>query len=78
MCEIECAPGTYKIQGGSVEPTFSVQQGDRTVTRGRLELKRGTVSRRMLRLRPGSYTLIIGTGHGKQENVVVRLPFRVP
>jgi Glycine rich protein/HYDIN/CFA65/VesB-like, Ig-like domain len=78
VCEIECAPGKYQIHGTSVGATFSVQQGDRTVAHGRLELKRGTVSRHTLLLEPGSYTLIISTGHGKHEDVLVRLPFRVP
>jgi len=78
VCEIECAPGKYQIHGTSVGATFSVQQGDRTVAHGRLELKRGIVSRHTLLLKPGSYTLIISTGHGKHEDVLVRLPFRVP
>ncbi|MGO9971766.1 MAG: choice-of-anchor Q domain-containing protein [Solirubrobacteraceae bacterium] len=78
MCEIECAPGTYKIQGTSVEATFSVQNGDRIVAHGPFKLKRGTVSRHTLQLKSGSYTLIISTGHGKYEHVFVRLSFRVP
>jgi hypothetical protein len=78
VCEIECAPGSYKIRGTSVEATFSVQQGDRVVAHGPLELKRGTVSRHPLQLKPGSYTLIIGTGRGENGTVLVRLPFRTP
>lgn len=76
LCEIECAPATYKIHGASVKATFSVQQGDRIVAHGSLELKRGTVSRRTVRLKPGRYTLVISTGHGSHKDVLVRLPFR--
>jgi hypothetical protein len=77
-CEIECSPGTYKIQGTSIDATFTIEQGDRVVTHGSLELKRGTVARHELRLKPGNYTLIISTGQGNHANVLVRLPFRVP
>ncbi|MGA2014572.1 MAG: hypothetical protein ABSH51_29145 [Solirubrobacteraceae bacterium] len=44
------------------------------VARGTLELRRGTVARHRLSLRPGSYTLIIRNPDGA---VLIRLPFRV-
>jgi hypothetical protein len=78
ICEIECAPATYKIHGASIKAAFSVQRGDRVVAHGRLELKRGIVARHTLRLTPGRYTLVISTGHGEHKDVLVRLPFRAP
>ena len=76
VCEIECAPTSYQIHGASVNAAFSVQQGDRVVAHGSIQLTRDTVSRRALRLRPGRYTLVISTGHGSHKDVLVRLPFR--
>ena len=75
VCEIECAPTTYKIHGASVKAAFSVQQGDRVVAHGSMQLTRDTVSRRALRLRPGNYTLVISTGRGSHKDVLIRLPF---
>jgi hypothetical protein len=61
-CEIECAPGTYKIRGTSERGTFSVLKAGVVVAHGALELTRDRVARHHLRLDPGSYTLIIRAG----------------
>ena len=78
LCEIECAPTSYQIHGTSTTATYSVQQGHRVVAHGQLVLRRGRVTRRAVRLTPGRYTLIISTGRGRQQTILVRLPFRVP
>ena len=76
VCEMECAPTTYKFHGASVKAAFSVQQGDQVVAHGSIQLTRNTVSRRTLRLRPGKYTLVISTGRGSHKDVLIRVPFR--
>jgi len=77
MCEIECAPGTYKLQVAAVPATFTIQQADVVVAHGTLQLRRGVVARHRLRLTQGSYTLIISTGHGARATVLVRARFHV-
>lgn len=77
LCEIQCAPAAYQIHGASIQATFSIRQGDRVVAHGPLELRRGSISRRPVRLAPGVYTLLISTRHGGRTDVLVRLRFSV-
>jgi len=76
-CEIECAPGTYKLRAATLPATFTVQEAGVVVAHGALQLRRGVVARHRLRLTQGSYTLIISTGHGALAAVLVRVRFRV-
>ncbi len=77
VCEIECAPGTYKLRGQSEQATFTIEHAGRIAAHGTLELKRGSVTRYRLRLKQGTDTLTISTGHGKNMQVLVHVPFRV-
>ena len=76
-CEIECALGAYKIHGHTPPARFTVVHNGQLVARGTLHPARGAVIHHRLSLRPGSYTLIISTGHGSGARALVRLPFRV-
>lgn len=78
MCEIECAPGTYKLEQPTLPATFTVQRGGVVVAHGTLQLKRGVVARHRLQLKQGSYTLIISTGQGARATVLVRVRFHAP
>jgi hypothetical protein len=77
VCDIECAPGTYKLQGQSERATFTIEQADKITAHGTLTLKRGSVTSYRLRLKPGTYTLTISTGHGKSTRILVHVPFHV-
>jgi hypothetical protein len=65
------------IKGKSTQGRFLVEQGRRGVVHGTLMLKRGATARHQLRLKPGSYRLLITTGSGRGVKTLLRLTFRV-
>ncbi|HUA45486.1 MAG TPA: choice-of-anchor D domain-containing protein [Solirubrobacteraceae bacterium] len=75
-CEIECATGSYKLQGRRQQATLIIEQAGRVVIQRPLTLKRDGVTRYRLNLKPGSYTLTISIGHGRNVKTLVHQPFR--
>jgi hypothetical protein len=79
LCTLEFAPGTFKVQGTVKQASFRIEHRGRTVITGTIPVKQGKVSRKKIgKLRPGRYTLIItaSLGHNK-TNVLLRCTFRV-
>ena len=78
LCSLEFVPGSYTIGATARTAAFRIERAGRTVARGTLPLKRRRSTHTALgRLRQGSYTLIITTGHGRKSRTLLKLSFKV-
>ncbi|HUA45507.1 MAG TPA: choice-of-anchor D domain-containing protein [Solirubrobacteraceae bacterium] len=72
LCDIEFAPGTWTVQASTETAAFTIKSHRRTIEQGTLKLRRGEISWHAIqRLRPGHYTLVITTGHGRHRKVLL-------
>jgi hypothetical protein len=72
LCWLEFAPGTFTIQPGTATDTFTLRRAGRTVSHGRLTVRRGHITIRTLgTLRRGRYTLVVRARHGHHTKVLL-------